>query len=644
MAEETDSPAARTDPMALALAAGAAGEEARDYLRKQSRIADLQIADMQREDRLRHWSLRVHHISDVMKLTFELTLALVTLAFVVSLAAVLWSAAHDDGLVIEAFKVPPDMAQKGLTGDVVASQLLDRLTDLQANTDSSRAPSTYSSGWGNDIKIEIPDTGISIGEAYRYLAGWLGNQTHISGEIYRTDTGIALTTRVSGHPGAHFEGSERDINALLAKTAEHVYGDTQPFRYAIYLTSHGRNAEGDAILRDLALNGPDSEKPWAYTVWAYDPLLAGDVGTALDRARKGAQLDPDLPLALNNLSVMEAAAGHEEREYQAALATRKSLKGSGARKIIPRAAQATAIETDAQIAEEQGDFREAVAQYETLGATADFEGSQWQAIRMGAADDALAHDISASRRLLGNRHDAEVFPLTVVGFGWQLPNFRLAQFEQAMALGDWRGARKIAAQILAPPEVKLPGSQVFVRAQFAPWLALAEAGDGDIKAAQARIGQTPLDCYLCLRMRGKIAAVQKNWDGAAYWFARSVAQAPSIPFAHAEWGTMLMAKGDFAGAIAQFTLANQKGPHYADPLEMWGEALMARNRSDLALAKFAEADKYAPNWGRLHLKWGEALVWSGDKAGAKAQFARASGLDLSVADKAELAKWMTNHG
>ena len=142
-------------------------------------------------------------------------------------------------------------------------------------------------------------------------------------------------------------------------------------------------------------------------------------------------------------------------------------------------------------------------------------------------------------------------------------------------------------------------------------LAYAHAMWGDTAAADAMIGRSPPDCNLCLRMRGRIRAVEKKWDAAAYWFARARAQAPSIPFAETDWGAMLMRKGDLDGAIAKFELANQKGPHFADPLEMWGEALIAKNRSDLALAKFEEANKYAPNWGRLHLKWGEALWWSG---------------------------------
>jgi tetratricopeptide (TPR) repeat protein len=81
-----------------------------------------------------------------------------------------------------------------------------------------------------------------------------------------------------------------------------------------------------------------------------------------------------------------------------------------------------------------------------------------------------------------------------------------------------------------------------------------------------------------------------------------------VPVANA--GEAMLARGEADAAIAKFTIANQKGPHFADPLEGWGEALMAKNQSRPALAKFAEAEKYAPNWGRLHLKWGEALAYA----------------------------------
>jgi len=94
----------------------------------------------------------------------------------------------------------------------------------------------------------------------------------------------------------------------------------------------------------------------------------------------------------------------------------------------------------------------------------------------------------------------------------------------------------------------------------------------------------------------------------------------------------------------KFKLANARGPHFADPLEMWGEALMLENRSDLALAKFEDANRYAPNWGRLHLEWGKALMYAGKKDQAKKQFAVASGLDLSNSDKSVLAEWTARRG
>jgi predicted Zn-dependent protease len=176
-----------------------------------------------------------------------------------------------------------------------------------------------------------------------------------------------------------------------------------------------------------------------------------------------------------------------------------------------------------------------------------------------------------------------------------------------------------------------------------PAVALAEAHMGNFADAEAPLKFTPGDCYVCLRARAQVAALRKQDGRADYWFARATDAAPSMPFAEAEWGEVLLARGDADAAIEKFRLSNAKGPKFADPLEGWGEALMAKNQSHLALEKFAEADKYAPDWGRLHLKWGEALVYAGKKDEARAQFAVAAGLDLSAADKAELAR-VNAHG
>ncbi len=101
--------------------------------------------------------------------------------------------------------------------------------------------------------------------------------------------------------------------------------------------------------------------------------------------------------------------------------------------------------------------------------------------------------------------------------------------------------------------------------------------------------------------------------------------------------------GDLDGAIVKLKEAHRKGPHFADPLELWGEALMKKGDIRRRRRQVQAADKYAPRWGRNHLRWGEALAKLGRADAAKAQFAAAAGMDLSTADRAELAR-MQAHG
>jgi tetratricopeptide (TPR) repeat protein len=120
-----------------------------------------------------------------------------------------------------------------------------------------------------------------------------------------------------------------------------------------------------------------------------------------------------------------------------------------------------------------------------------------------------------------------------------------------------------------------------------------------VAGAQALIATTPADCYLCLRARGGIAAQMRDWAAAERWFAEAIRQAPSLPLAYAERGEMRLARDDVAAAIADFTIAHRRSPHFADPLEGWGDALARQGRRRDALAKYDEALKYAPAWPEL---------------------------------------------
>jgi tetratricopeptide (TPR) repeat protein len=132
-----------------------------------------------------------------------------------------------------------------------------------------------------------------------------------------------------------------------------------------------------------------------------------------------------------------------------------------------------------------------------------------------------------------------------------------------------------------------------------PLEALALAQTGDVAGAQALIATTPPDCYLCVRVRGRIAAQKRDWAAADLWFAEAIRQAPSLPFAYAERGETRLARGDVGSAIADFAVAHLRSPHFADPLKGWGDALARQGRRRDALAKYDEALRYAPAWLEL---------------------------------------------
>ena len=91
--------------------AGASRAEADAYLRDQRNHLHEQLKQIH----LGLWEVRLG-------VFLRLATAVVGVAFATALALMIWQASHSNGLIIESFSVPPDMAARGLTGEVVAAQ------------------------------------------------------------------------------------------------------------------------------------------------------------------------------------------------------------------------------------------------------------------------------------------------------------------------------------------------------------------------------------------------------------------------------------------------------------------------------------------------------------------------------------------
>ena len=626
MAEEQNYSASEGgDPTAASLALPGASREAADaYLRDQRHHLHEQFK-----------RLRMGVFSDRLSMTLKFLTIIVGLAVAGGFGLLVWDAAHSKGLTIEPFSVPPDLATRGLTGEVIASQMIDKLTHM-TKSESSRSVQSYANNWGNNIKVEIPETGVSIGELQRFLKDWLGHDIRISGEVYQTDTGIAVTARTSGEEGATFAGRPADLDALIQQAAEHVYEVTQPYRYANYLDRNydpqgleQRVAKATAIYRRLIAGDDALERAWAWNgLGTIQFRYYNNSRLSADYYRRALAEVPDFTIGYFALAARDAPLGREEEELASISEAGRLLH----RDSIP-------------------DLNPHYVTYARLNADAIFDGLVGDCAgavplsRKGAElpDDfsvlARAAFIAGGMSAMAACHDLKAVRAWARELGWTQIRVGRARLAADAEAGDWRDILVLEAMSrkgLVGVTDSLAVQNVYD--VYRPNFAVALARLGNFAAAEAMVAPVPADNDPGVRARALIAELQGQHARADWWFERSEKQTPSLPLTDFQWGQALLARGKPDEAIVKFTLASRKGPHFADPLEFWGEALMAQRNPDAALEKFAEAEKYAPNWGRLHLKWGEARAATGKREDAEAQFAGAARLDLTPSEKSELAK------
>jgi len=578
---------------------GAANEKAAAFLDEQTRLVRLQIENLEGDRALQHRHLALRFFGDRLRIGLQLLAILIGLVVVAGLSDLVWQAHKDRGLVVEPFSAPPSMAADGLTGQVVAARFLDRLKAMQTSTASERPADTFQNDWGSDIKVEIPQTGLTLSELEDLLREKLGHASHLTGEVFRTPAGISITARLGDDPPRTFTAPAGDIDDLTQKAAEAIYRTSQPYRFAEYLEQHGRIDEAFGVISDLAANGPRSERGWAYALWGFFDLNDhGDLAAARAHGLKGLGYtkgaDVQARIDLVNAAVW---AGHDQEDLSYMRVLDQNVE-ERAPETTKSFFETNRMVSHAYMASLFGDEITAIKDWIRAGRIHDpFAGYGDLPFALAATADVFDHDPQsaiATMAPLEPVDDTAFLKLNADGAFYGLPNYWLAA-----ARGEWPAAAADARESDAWLEAHKGADKVFGLMQ-AVWIrpleARALARSGDLAGAQTLIATTPADCYLCVRTRGLIATEMKDWPSAERWFAEAARQAPSLPFAFSEWGEMRLAKGDLSGAIKVFQIAHRNGPRFADPLKGWGDALARQERWSDALAKYKEALEYAPAW------------------------------------------------
>lgn len=210
---------------------------ASEYLAKQRALVELQVKHFDEERCLSIAAAKRKRYADRIRNALATIVAIFAAGALVGIAVMIFDATHDHGLVVEAFSVPPDFADRGLTGRILASELLEQIDELQSRAQSGRALTTFKNDWGDDIRVAIPETGVSIGEVSRILHDRLGHVTRVQGSVVHTSGAVSVAAQVAGHPSVRASGPEADLEGLMHQVALGIFAKTQPYRYAVLRAS-----------------------------------------------------------------------------------------------------------------------------------------------------------------------------------------------------------------------------------------------------------------------------------------------------------------------------------------------------------------------------------------------------------------------
>ncbi len=598
--------AASTNAVDIAMDAAASGtavdQTARSLLIQQERLIRWQTA------------------SEKAGFTLRLLTGAAGLAAALALGWMVWSASQANGVIVESFSVPPALAQRGVTGEVLAAKVMDHLSRMRRVAQSSEPERRVGSGWDTGISVEIPTTGISIGQLDQWLRDKFGHETRVAGELIIGPAGrLALSARSGAVGLLAISGAEAELPVMIERTAEAILKSEQPFVYALYLSRDRATRLDDslAFARELIASPDRATRALGYHSLGSIMRDTGSSAEARAAFRRAIETDEySAPGALNNLAILELVQGHPEQSYHLASRYLRILEKGDY--YSPEAKHQRRLTGGRSVATLEGDHNLANALYDEFRALTPLGYTDIRVSADAALRTAL-HDLKGAKARLSQYAPKD----------GQYHNRAMAL---ADAAEDWPGLLAAAEEAsvfqATQPDAGSPQPHVF--------RALALAKVGRHEEAQAAIDQTGLDCQPCVIVRGKLAETAGKHRLADHWLGQAVKMAPSLPVANYEWGRVLLTRGDAEGALAKAKAANALGPKWGDPLVLWGEALLAQGDERGAVAKFRAADKLATLWGRLHLVWGEALAKQGKAKSATEQWQIAKGLDLTAAERARL--------
>jgi tetratricopeptide (TPR) repeat protein len=575
---------------------------------------------------------RLQHMSDSLSVLLSMILKLMTILtiLVLIIGVVLQQFWSRSDVVLDEFKVPPELEQKGYKPNVIATRLADRMKFISSKTvesvSSNIGASASTSVAGSkgaltaksfigvptfkltaaesSLDIEVPQTRATVGSLFRYIFEAFGvKPTHIGGDIVRQDSKLVLTIRITDRDTTRVLGMiEEDSGnpeGLLAKGAEAIYKDIKPVVLAWYFYG-SKPAQTDgtkSLIQDCIYQNKDAAL--ANVLWAVMLLNEGNFDGALTKIKDAERLKPETTIR-EILVSCEARALEGKGDYDGAKATYE---------------------------------RALMAQYSVLTLT------NYAAFLVNRG---FVRDASHLYKL--SLYEDNTSDIAHIGMGW----VHEAQGNYDEAIREYRKAIELSPRSVTPYinlangfvnkkdyQMAMQAAQKAV--EVGPDSADAHNTLGYVLYSSNLSDQAMKEYELAVTIHPRFVTAYVNWadvllnlrkyDEAIAKAQKALEIDSTSVYARTELALIMLNTNDYDGAIKQCEQAVQRDPRFVAAYANWISALLGQNRFEEAEAKAREITGIAPESADAHNNLGYVLTTRGKHDEAIIEFKEATRLN-----------------
>jgi tetratricopeptide (TPR) repeat protein len=239
------------------------------------------------------------------------------LAAIFILLALCYHEAYRQTLNIAEFDVPEKLAERGITGKVVARTLFDELI-RRRRTVATLDAGDVKEGWTEHAsEVAIPETHFTLQAVFRYLRELTGNELNVDGEMLVDGDDVVIRARVAGNPPREVHGKLAEWDTLLGELANYVYDTTQPAVLASYLGVTARTPDEVAALSRYVVKMananprlPRTVMSIAYNAYGGALMRQDQLPAALAAFNQAIHYDPESGLAVMNAAEVNFRLGN----------------------------------------------------------------------------------------------------------------------------------------------------------------------------------------------------------------------------------------------------------------------------------------------------------------------------------------------